>query len=110
MTPNTADKLRAKRTALQLIQSSSCADWLKPLEWGQWCRDVAKAGLDGDLNHLTELQREASGQKRAAPITGEVCNWQLLTVGDSQSSRPGTCTNCQQTEEAYEHFVLGAKP
>ncbi len=42
--------------ALRAIQTSSYADWQTPLQWAQWCRDVATASLDKDDARLKELE------------------------------------------------------
>jgi len=42
--------------ALRLIEQSSSIDFEKPLEWGQWCRLVSRAGLDGDVEQMDLLE------------------------------------------------------
>ena len=46
-----ADRMRK---TLQAIQKSSFGDHRSLLQWGQWCRDVARAALDKDDEWLKE--------------------------------------------------------
>lgn len=40
---------------LMAISRSSSADFTRSLEWGQWCRNMARAGLHNDLEELKRL-------------------------------------------------------
>ena len=40
--------------SLRAIQTSSSEDYRTPLQWAQWCRDVARAALDKDDEWLKE--------------------------------------------------------
>ena len=42
--------------ACQMIRASSSADFKSSLLWGQWCRDIAIAALNGDTELLTRCK------------------------------------------------------
>jgi len=44
-----------KLRALKAIDLSSSIDFANPLEWAQWCRDVARAALTEDVEELIAL-------------------------------------------------------
>jgi DnaJ-class molecular chaperone len=44
--------VRALTTANQMIAKSSLDDFRSALDWAQWCRKVAQAGLDSDEGML----------------------------------------------------------
>ena len=44
--------VRALTTANQMIAKSSLDDFRSALDWAQWCRKVAQAGLDSDEEML----------------------------------------------------------
>ena len=41
--------------ALVAISKSSSSEFKTSLEWGQWCRKVARAAIDEDKEMLSEL-------------------------------------------------------
>lgn len=45
--------------ALEAIQTSSLADFRDPIDWGQWCRNVANWALVGDEEMLDRLGAKA---------------------------------------------------
>jgi len=42
--------------ACQMIRASSSADFKSSLLWGQWCRDIAIAALNGDTELLARCK------------------------------------------------------
>jgi len=44
--------------ACEVIARSSSADFESALDWGQWCRDLAQGGLEGDRYLIEEAARK----------------------------------------------------
>lgn len=51
--------------ALKMIAFSSFADFDNSVEWGQWCRNVARSGLDDNEEMLAALERKLTKQESA---------------------------------------------
>jgi hypothetical protein len=66
------------RSALQLIRRSSLADCDSGVLWGQWCRDVACAALDGDSEMLKNLALALPKPPECGSDLGRGCMEQLL--------------------------------
>lgn len=58
------------KLALNIVSLSSSADHSTALAWGQWCREVVRAGLNGDEEELDRLAQRVPASLRAAQAKG----------------------------------------